>query len=98
MKINFSTELLSLTGEPLKAPEGMKLENLDLKTACVEALMFNEQGQGGKEKFDAYKLAHKISHGGEVECTAEEISLIKSKVGLAWGANVVGPAWTLLEA
>lgn len=70
---------------------------MDLKTVCVESLMFNEEGMSGTDKFQSYQLAQKISQGGEVECSAEELALMKKRIGLAWGVNVVGPAWTLLE-
>lgn len=97
MKINFDSEILSLDHQPLKPPESMNLDKLTLKSVCIESLMFNEEGMSGEQKFSNYQLARKISAGGEVDCSVEELALIKKRIGLAWGVNVVGPAWSLLE-
>lgn len=97
MIINFDSELMSLNQEPLQSPPQMKGAHMNLKLVCIESLMFNEDGMTGEEKFKNYQLAQRISKGGEVECSAEEITSLKKRIGLAWGTNVVGPAWMLLE-
>ena len=64
--------------------------------------MANIQEQGdklekGTVKIKRYELARKINEGGEVEVTAEDISMIKERVGIAFGTLIVGSVYDILE-
>lgn len=97
MKINFSTVLTSLTGEPLKVDD--KGNVLTLAKACTEALLaMNPQAQeSGTDKFEAYQLAQKIHAGGEVEILPADAERLKTKIAAIYGPAVVGPAYALLN-
>lgn len=96
MKINFNTVLTHIDGEPLKN----KGKELTLKAASVEALMMileSDRSATGEAKFKCYELAAKVHGGDEVEITPEDATLLKKRIGEAYGAAVVGPAYKLLN-
>lgn len=97
MHINFDVVLKTFGGEALKPPESYKKDVLTLKDTAIEALLASSPEQTGENKFKSYKLAQKVSQGGDVELTVEEVSQIKEAVGKCWGTNVVGPAWAILD-
>lgn len=98
MKLDFAQNILTIYGEAIKSVDGK--ENADLKHVCVEALMAvfpDEKDLSGAKKLQRFRLAKKISVGGEVELEVEDVSLIKELVGKAFGPNIVGPAYEMLE-
>jgi hypothetical protein len=103
MKINFDSEVLNLENKPLVETIDGKVVNYTLKKICVNALMANiptpqnAPQETGMEKFKKFELSKKIYNGGEVEVTAEDITLIKKQVGVCYGAIIVGPVYNLLE-
>ena len=103
MKINFDSEILDLENKPITETVEGKVVNSTLKKICVNALMANlptpqnVPQETGMEKFKKFNLSKKIYSGGEVEITAEDITLIKKEVGLCYSAVIVGPVYNLLE-
>lgn len=101
MKVDFNSKILNLKGEPVK--DGKENEEVILKDICVNSLLFDkpatqgERPQTGKDKLIKYNLAQKIFVGGEVEVTAEEITLMKKAIGELYTTLIVGSAWKLLE-
>lgn len=103
MKINFDSKLTDLKGNTIKENiDGKEVEST-LKDPCLNALLAdvkkpqNAPIETGRDKFKKYNLAKKISEGGVVDITAEEITLIKEQLGLAYSALVVGMCWDVLE-
>lgn len=94
MKINFEQKIFSIKGKPIKGNDG---SDLDLETVCGSSLLTAGQNLNGEASFKQYKLAKKISSGGEVEITVEEAAMIKDLVGKNWGPVVVGPVYEILE-
>ena len=102
MKIDFSTLLYGLDGEvlrstPMKAGDKGKPQTLG--RVCVDALVALERNAtpDGKTSFERYQLAEKINDKKEVDLEAEEIVILKERVGVVFGPVVVGPAYKLLE-
>lgn len=100
MKFDFSRKLCDLKGKEIPAPAN-HVEDigamLTLDGACYLALMVMnpQKPQDGVEKYKAYELYKKIQSGGEI--TAEDVVLLKEKIGDFWSQNVVGAAWDILE-
>lgn len=102
MKINFDTELKDFRGKVVEENVGGKRTKITLKEPCMNALLNPSQTpnavqETGVEKFKKYNLAKKISEGGEIELTAEEISKIKNSIGLFYSPMMVGLCYELLE-
>jgi len=93
-KINFSSVLTKLEGDPLKDD---KQQDLTLASAAKQALLVLDEKATGQQKYDHYVLAMKIANGGDVTLKSEEISTIKEVIGKYMYPVVVGQAWDLLE-
>lgn len=111
MKIDWTQELHDIEGEAIRDTkiEGNRVvvrldeEGLDvaltLGRACINALLteLQNENQTGAQKFDRFKLAMQIANEPKKDVTAEDISLIKERVGKNYVAYVVGIVWTMLE-
>lgn len=102
MKVKFSTTINSITtGKPLQIAEGDAKRDCTLGYASMEALMaFDPQvKESGEEKARSYALAIRIAkaNGEDIEITAEEVVLLKKKIGENFAPAVVGPAYEILE-
>ena len=101
MKVDFDTILKSISGENLK--EDDEKTDLKLSVPCINSLLISapqkqgERPEEGRAKLLRYKLAKKIYSGGVIDVTAEEISLLKQKIGEVFGPALVGPAFEVLE-
>ncbi|VTZ24362.1 hypothetical protein MPC4_80138 [Methylocella tundrae] len=74
MLIDFSTDILDLSGEPiLDAAE----KTLKLGALSVNAIMTPKSALSGEENVKRLGLALRINAGGEIEVTPEEAALIK---------------------
>lgn len=97
LAIDFSAPIRSIDGTPVPADPG-KPELLTLGRVCEDALIAqlpNDQATPA-EKNQRFWLAHKI-HAGKEPLTADEITLAKKVIGLAYGPLVVGRAYELLD-
>jgi hypothetical protein len=98
MNIDFSAPLLDLNGRPIRYSDAGEQRDMQLRDACVDALMSTSGSLAdGKAKFAVFELAERINKGGVSEVSPEEATLLKEKIGVAWTANVVGPAYRLLN-
>jgi hypothetical protein len=110
MKIAFGTVLKGLDGKPLvddqqdsaADPDEEKVPPpaLTLRTVSVRALMVvmdSDREMRGEKKAKIWKLAMGI-HGGSDEITAEDATLLKERIGLAYGPLVVGQAYEIIES
>lgn len=99
MKINTNQVLKSLSGEALK-DRNDKGEMVDatLKIAIVNALLAPVQKEeAGTIKIKKYELAKKVFQNDEIDIIAEDISLIKGRVGEVYPPLLVGQINEILE-
>jgi hypothetical protein len=98
MLINFKQFLKnSLTNEDIYLTEEKK-EIATLSDVCVTALLTkieNENLDGGK-KFEYWELAKKINKA-EAELKAEEIAIIKERLGRVYPQVIVGCVYDTLN-
>lgn len=93
MDIDFEGILIGIDGKPLVTESKAKAT---LSHICKAALLSaTEKNIPGKEKFDRWELAKKLT--GVVSLKTEEIAKIKEVVGEVYATSVVGPAFELLE-
>jgi hypothetical protein len=99
--IDFTIVINGLDGKPIMIPDGKgKQEALTLNTACVNALetsLEEDRQMPGEAKFKLDELAHKIYNKNGVSLTAEEVVLIKQRVGKLYNPLVVGAVWRILD-
>jgi len=109
MRIDFGQALCGFDGKPLwdgAAPnEGEEGKTIALATVCINALMADlesDRSAAGEEKVDRWHLAQRIfaaNEAGEpLELKATDVVLIQDRVGKAFGAAIVAPAFALLDA
>lgn len=97
MKVDFGKVLTTLNGEPIKDE---KEGDVTLGLVSVNALLGGkpQETASGQEKLKRFKLAEKISGTkGEVDVTAEDVSLLKDLIGTGFGTIIVGRALAMLE-
>jgi hypothetical protein len=95
MKIDFSQAIKNWDGS-VAEDNGTPI---NLFAVCCNALLAtlpNEQPDG-MTKIQRFAIALKIKNGGEVEVTAEEISIIKDLVGKTYSTLIVGQVYNMLE-
>ncbi|HQR20126.1 MAG TPA: hypothetical protein PKV98_04630 [Burkholderiaceae bacterium] len=99
MKVNFSEVINNLQGSPIQVPDGEKTKDCTLAYVAAEALLaFDPQvKESGETKAKSYALAVRLVKGGEQEVSAEDIVLLKNKIGDTFAPAVVGPCFELLE-
>ena len=94
MKRNLNEMILTLDGVPFD-------DNSTLKTICFSAVTSphrSDENSTVEQKMKLYSLAIKINTGGVVDFTAEEISVLKERIGKLFGHVIVfGRAFELLE-
>lgn len=92
MKVNVDTPILEITGEPVP--------DLLAKGIMIDALMVSMEDDvslSGEQKIKNFMLAQRLSVGGEVELTSEEVGLIKSRVAKIFNVLGTGRIWELLD-
>lgn len=101
MKRNFNVVLKTLKGEPLKEQYEDTVRDVTLASIATNALLANyedEKNLSGDDKVKRFKLAQQINDAdGEVEVTAEQISLLKMLIAKGYSPLVVGQAYDILE-
>lgn len=97
MKKNFDFPLLDMKDRPVIDPDGV---TITAESLVVNALLadFPEEKASGPEKARRFKLAVKISSGGEVDLKAEDVADIKKVVGQAYAPLAVGRLYDMLDA
>ena len=102
MRIDFKQKLVTLKNEPLELRGAdNKLSQITLGDVCYQAMLGSietDRAETGASKYERWTLAGKIANAKEpIELKAEEIVKIKDRVGKAYGPEVVGPVYDLLE-
>lgn len=90
--IDFEQVLCNFAGVPLKQEN----EPVALKHVAITALITDEQGVPGPEKFHRYHLAKRI-HAGNPQLGKQDIDKIKILIGKHFVPMVVGAAYDLLD-
>lgn len=93
----------NLDGEDMKWSGSGKEKPLTVQQAIRLALTgsLDDEKVKGDDKFKYFNLAKKIMDAKEaedLELSAEEVTLIKERVGKFWGAELVGYVYNVLEA
>jgi hypothetical protein len=96
MKIDFNKQLLDMDNKSIMEA---KDKPLLLDKVCVNAVLSEipDEKTTGESKLLRFKLAKKIYGASEVEVTAEEIVLIKDRVGKQYLPLIVGQVFEYLE-
>lgn len=97
MKKNFDTPLLDIiNGVPIQTGGVPHL----LTRAIAEALLnpLRDEDATGPKKAERFALAVKVLAGGEQDYSAEELTLIKDRVGVACTALAVGQIYAAVDA
>ena len=98
MKINVDETLKMLDGQVMMDNDGKgNAVEASLKTLLVNAVLAPTEKELGVDKVKKYELAKMIFKGGEVDLTAEDITLIKKQVGENFAPIVVGQVFEMLE-
>ncbi len=99
MRIDFSQTFTTLDGVVIEETRGDGHAPVTLGSFAAQALVAADQTkpETGEEKVRAYDVAVRIYKGGEQEVSAEDIALMKAKVGAFGTALVVGQAYRMLE-
>jgi len=101
MQADFSRTLKGLDGKDLalKGEDGTETV-LTVGAACINALMAAppDDRSTGEEKLKRYRLGMKILNGaGAVNVTAEEVTMLKGRVGEVHSPLVVGQVYDALD-
>ena len=97
MKVNLNAEISDLSGVPVKGPSG---ELVTLRSVSIEALLTplrGDENSTGSEKAKCFMLASKISNPDCDNISAEDVVLIKDRIGRGFPALVVGRSYELLD-
>jgi len=98
MLVKVDVPLTTFDGQTMKDNDGEgKAIDATLKMAIVNGLLSPVQNEKGVEKVKKYELARKVYSSDEVDLTAEEITLIKERVGETFAPVIVGQCWEALE-
>jgi hypothetical protein len=95
MKKDLAQELKNPYGKPFE-PEAITLEQTCFQ--AVSAALPTDQALPVPDKLKLYRVAQKISAGGVVDFSVEELTLIKERIGKTWSTLVIGAAFDILDA
>jgi len=98
MLINVDGVLKSMDGKALQDVVNGEARDALIKDVLVNAILSPVQNESGMDKVKKYELAKRIYVGGDINLTAEEIALIKDRVGESYAPIIVGQLYELLEA
>ena len=92
MKIDVTVPMRNLDGEPVP-DSSLRL----IITESLLGVLRGDEGLDGPRKADLYALAFRIHHDDKPDLKAEEISLIKERIGRAYAPLIVGMSYKLLD-
>jgi len=98
MKIDVTRVLTNMDGQIMKDMVDGEAVDATLRMVAVNAILSPVQKESGMDKVKKYELAKRIHVAtDEVELSAEDISLIKERVGEVFPALIVGQVFKILE-
>lgn len=103
MLVDFSQPILEINGDPIIMPNASS--PLDLRTVSIMALLEDIPLRPGQpetvtaqQKFENALLASRLHDASEpIELKAEQIALLKDRIGRRFPALVVMRAWKILD-
>ena len=97
MKIDFSQEIISLSGKPFEKEKDVPATLGDM---CVTALLAEDPKDPtpAVDKLKRWELSKLIFEAKEVELTAEQIVLINKMAGKVFAPPLMGAIYDLLES
>lgn len=103
MKVNLTATIQQLDGTPLMQPpvgdapaKPWTLRDV-IVTVCMNEL--GDKQEPGTAKLERFLLAQRVYNAErEVDLTAEQVAMVKDRIGRGFGAALVGPAFLLLDA
>jgi len=96
MTLDVTQVLTGLDGEAIMDGE----KAVTLRPICINALMATletDRGMSGEEKVNIWVLAGKIQKEDKVYLLDTDVTLLKKRIGAAYGPAIVGPAFLLLN-
>ncbi len=96
MTLDVTQVLVGLDGAAMMDGENA----VTLRPICVNALMAvleADKGMTGEDKVKIWVLAGKIQKEDKLVLVAEDVALLKKRIGAAYGPAIVGPAFLLLN-
>lgn len=106
MKFDFTQKMVGLNGTPIldgEEPEKGEVDKrlpLTLSTVACNSLLGSyrdEPNLQGTEKVKRYAFAMKINGAASVSLDLDERTYLKTMIGKAYSAIVVGQAWLMLD-
>lgn len=103
--IDFTQVMKGLDGTPFtqtnsavdKTPKQEQLTLGDVSVNALETLVPEDAKLTGEDKFKMDLLARKVYKAKSVTLTADEVKLLKERIGKLYGATIVGAAWRMLD-
>lgn len=93
MKRDLDLPLLTIDGKPYEDKATLKTVLFSAITVPVDS----DQTMSTDDKMKLYGLAQRVYAGGIADFKAEEIALMKARIGKLYPVLVVGAAFALLE-
>ena len=96
MTLDVTQVLLGLDGEAI-TEDG---KAVTLRPICINALMATletDKGMSGEDKAKIWALAGKVNKEDKPVLVAEDVTLLKTRIGAAYGPAIVGPVFLLLN-
>ena len=100
MKRNFDAPLIRIDGTPFVDQQGEGAVPMTLKMLAFHAVSMQIRGDENMsipQKMELYNMVGKTAKGGVIELEAEDIALLKDRIGKAFPPLVIGEAFRLLE-
>jgi hypothetical protein len=69
----------------------------DVSVGALESMLESDRNEDAKKRFERDLLARKVYKQSAIVLSAEEVTLIKDRIGKAYGPSIVGAAWPLLD-
>ena len=85
---------------PNERTQHTKKEDITLRSVCIGALtgsLGSDKAMGGDEKLKLFSLALRIQQQDQPDLSAEEVSLLKARIGKRYIVLIVGRAYGLLD-
>jgi len=94
MKIKLNEVLKDIDGKT-----SLKLQNkvMTLKDVSIQAILTPGKDERPEQKYKNYEIFRKLSEGGEIDLSVEDISYLKRKIGELFPPLIMGQAWDILE-
>ena len=98
MKIDLTQPIFDLEGSPIPKPDGSLPATLGfLAVTALQVQFDDEHKMSAEDKLSRFKIALRLSGQSSADLSVEEVAMIKSVIGKAFGIVIVGRAFALLD-